>query len=307
MRCREAGSIRFAPTMNAFASAVFALLAAAAPAQQEPMKSNSEVVRFEVETKAAGKPEPRLDASGKDTGARQWQGRVLAWRVGDKTFADWHDVEVELRRVATDPASLRKDPTDAQRQVPPPLELDPAANSHWRDVLEQWDAVQMARFKEVRLRGVPTRELMAHGVASPEAHGGALRVPAVVFNMLDDDAGPERHVFDVMQDGRILHDGREVFRKQLGKTDDLAALDRLLREVRASLAKAGYLEKRGAGAQCIAVPVMIRADEACEWGDVQRLLLRLVAPEIGYGKLQLAVMDKLDPPPRDGAERAKGN
>jgi hypothetical protein len=285
--------------MNVLAPIVSALVLMIVPAQ-EPAKAKSEVVRFGVVVKVGGKAEPRLDAAGKDTGARRWTGRVLEWQVGTKTLADLREVEAELHRIASDPALRRKDPDDPQRDEPPPLELEPGVNARWRDVIEQWDAAQAAGFWDVRLRGVPTKALMVHGLATPDAHGGALRLAPAVFNMPDDDAEPERHVFDVLQDGRIVHDGREV-----GRGDDLAALDAVLRQVREALTKAGRVEKRHAGGvPPIRTPVMVRVDEECEWRDVQRLLLRLVAPEVGYANLQLAAVDKLKLLPREGASEA---
>ncbi len=278
--------------MNAPTFLLAAVLTTFVAQAQDQQAKRPDTLRLVMTTKIAGKPEPRRDQDGKETGARRWTGRVIEWTVGDQTLATSADAKKALARIAKDPASLRESEEQPGRKELMPLVVEPDPSVSWGEILATFDIACEAGFADWRLLGAGSGYFVPKSVDEPVTDAGALIVPHAIFNQPDDLPDQDRHTFTVRQDGSIVHDGQVLFRWQAGKPDDLAALHKELLAIRATMEKGKHVGKRGPdGATAIDVPVLIRADKWCEWRDVRRLMQCLSAPEVGFWKFEAAVSE----------------
>jgi hypothetical protein len=278
--------------MNALSLVLAIALSAFAASAQEPQAKQPDTLRLVITTKVGGKPEPRLDRDGKETGARRWTGRVIEWTIGDKTLTKFVDAEKELFRIARDPVSLRESKAKPGQKEILPLVVEPDQGVCWCEILASFDLAMVAGFADWRLLGAGTRYFVPKSVDEPVIDGGAVIMTRAVFNEPDDLPHQDRHTFTVRQDGSIVHGGRVLFRWQAGKPDDLAALNKELLAIRATMEKGKHIGKRHPdGAAAIDVPVLVCADKWCEWRDVRRLMQCLFAPEVGFWKFEIGVSD----------------
>lgn len=272
------------------------LLVVASPAQSpKPAPVPVKAIVVQVLCANEGTPVPRV--TGKDlpdglARARRWEGRKLAWVVGEKKFDTREGLERELHNLAMAPASLRDSVAEPGAKELVPLLIKPGDSARWRDLVETWDACQAAAFSKIQLEGVETWYIVPKSVDEPVTGRGELIVPKAVFNEPDDNPDSLRPTFAVHQDGRIVHDGATLFRWVAGKEDDLEPLRARMRELRATLVEDGELVKRPEdGREVLNMPFLVRADQWAEWRDVRRLITVATDPKIGFWKLELAVGD----------------
>ncbi|MFO1077325.1 MAG: hypothetical protein U1E73_06315 [Planctomycetota bacterium] len=291
---------------------VLPLLLTAAFAQQDDGATKAAAARaaelhIAMTTKVDGAPVPRLAKGGKETGAHNWTGRVLEWRVGEKALTTKVALVEELARIAADPASLRVSEYRPGTKELLPVVVEPDPGVRWGEILELFDTVMAGRFSEWHLAGAGTIYFVPKMIAEPVRGGGAVVVPRATYNEPDDQPDAGRREFVVRQDGSIAHDDRVLFRWRAGKDEDLADLRRELLAMRAKDEMEGRIEERGPGHQKrLKGKVLIVADRWCEWRDVRRLMQALTAADVGFWKFEIGVLEAaVRPLPEEAAAAGK--
>lgn len=217
-----------------------------------------------------------------------------------RTFATPRALGDELYRIAMDAKAMRPDHETGGKMLAA-LRVAPDPATHWEEIVQLWDLVMASGYKDLLLERVDTRWMMAMAVDDGRPDAQRLVLPWAYYQEPDESPPPERLAFDVLRDGSIAHDGRSLFEWKAGEPEDLEPLRKALREVRASmLAQKLVVARKGYEHPVIDVPVLLRADRWAEWRDVLRLCKELLAPEVGYWKLQLALVES--PPDKDWLE-----
>jgi hypothetical protein len=211
---------------TAAAVAAASLCVGVVGAQTPPLGDAKHVV-LEVLIVAPGKEVPRVAApkSGElPCTAFAFEGRKLAWRVGDKQAATTDELKRTLYAVCDDRDTWRVDPDDARERVPLPLRVQAGAEARYADVTEAVDAALAAGFREIHLIGAAAFEpqfVMSTG-ARPVLDGGATVLPRAIFQEPDDGHLKWRPVLRVDQAGCVSFEGATVFDPRM--PDDVKAL-----------------------------------------------------------------------------------
>lgn len=286
---------------------LLALLLGCALATAQEAKEPPKPLPIAVTVKVEGVAVPRRTKDGTDTGVRNWKDRGHEWRIGDKTLAKPGLFALELKRIATDPASQRDSKIRPGEKELLPVVLEPDANVHWRDVMNLVDVLMRSGFEDFRLAGAGTQYFVPKAVAECVRDDGKLLVPRMYHNEPDDADDPLRREFEVHQDGRIVHDRRVIYRWQPGKADDQTDLRAALLAMRAADEQAGRIQERGPEhAKRLTGKVLIVADCFTEWRDVRRLMQALTAPDIGFWKFEIAAMEfAVSPRPEEAVGTGK--
>jgi hypothetical protein len=263
------------------------------PATPKPL----DVVVVAIDCKAEGAAMARVPDANPDEAlakARAWDDRELQWRVQGGAGLDPRGVKAKLEALARSAEALRDDPDAPGNKILVPLRIEPGHGSRWNDVVRTVDLALQTGWNEVQLQGVDTIYTLPKAIDAPVAGHGALIVPRAIFSEPDDRPEPLRPVFDVHQDGRILHGDDVLFQWVPAKAEDLAPLNARLGELRKDLVGKGHLKERsvaGKVQKVLDVPFLVRADKWAEWSDVRRVIARALDPAHGFWKLELGVTE----------------
>jgi len=221
---------------------------------------------------------------------RRTVDRRMKWEVDGAEFATVRAARDRIERLAAAPESMRPDLQGGKRLAP--LRIAPDGSVRWGELLQAFDVVTGAGFAEFLMPGIEHAMIEPHAVAADSVDASKVALAGCVYCMPDDYPPDERPVIDVRRDGRILIDGAQLFARQVGQPDDLEALRKRLGELRADLDAAGLVEQRGGRERArIDVPVLLRIDRDAAWRDVSRMLREIARPEVGFWKLQPAVLE----------------
>jgi len=281
---------------------VVAMVALASPASsQETAQPKApkpiDVVVVAIDCKAEGTAVARVaDADPKEAlaKAKVWVERELQWRVQGGAGLDHRGVQAKLEALVRSAEVLRDDPDSPGKKVPVPLRIEPGHGARWNDVVRTFDLALQNGLTEIQLQDVDTIYIVPKEIDAPVAEHGALIVPRAIFHEPDDAPDPLRPVFDVHQDGRILHGDDVLFRWEPAKAEDLAPLNARLGELRKDLVGKGHLKERsvaGKVQKVLDMPFLVRADKWAEWRDVRRVIERALDPAAGFWKLEIGLTE----------------
>ncbi len=263
-----------------------ALLCGSWLAGQDPVPAaapEEEVLRVAIEVVAAGEQQPRVPAQdGADpVRAFRLEGRRLRWRLGDRisedgtsedgAFEDRDALRKALQSIANDPRRRVPDPTRPGKMRVPPIEVEPADDCRWNDVVQTMDDARAAHFEIVRVADLgehPTPWLPL-SVADPVLDGGAAVMPMAPYSVPDEVRHEFRPVLRVAQSGTVAC-GDEV----LVRPEEPAAVDRLtpwLSELAGRAGQETHVEERSDLPPWSQAPLMIRADLWAPWSAIRRV------------------------------------
>ena len=222
---------------------------------------------------------------------RKTVDRDLLWSVDKKELNTIDLLGKQLSQFATNPKSLRPDPTTGGRRLAS-LRINPGPHVHWDEVVRTYDKSMAAGFEKVVLGGVDSHFIGLMAKASSIVDKASLIVPGALFCTPDELASKLRPTVDIHRDGHIVIGKLRFFDVKANQATDLEALKKELRRMRAQMKEVGEVGSRpGKKGTWIDMPVLIRIDVETHWGNVLRLLRELAKPEIGFWKHQFAVAE----------------
>lgn len=218
--------------------------------------------------------------------------REVVWTIQKARYRGITEAKERLDRVASNPANMVPDPATGGRMLAS-VTIRPGPNVYWREVVDTYDAAMGAGFKFAVVHGIDTCQLTPVALAKPTVDKDHLAMSGAWFCNPDAKPPKLRPTIDVLRDGRIRIGDKQVFAPRKEQPQDLAALRKELRRLRASMKIAQELGQRpGHDGAWIDMPVLLRIDRDARWQNTQLLLKELQHPEVGFWKLHLAVANK---------------
>lgn len=130
---------------------------------------------------------------------------------------------------------------------------------------------------------------MGQTAEAAAVRGQDLRLPTARFAEPDEHAPKVRPVIDILQDGRVLCDGRVRYdpAKDVPYT---RGVDALLAELKARPETTTTKEQIGdRELRLVDDPILIRADRCTEWHHVGQFMVRCSQPDAAFWKIELGV------------------